>query len=111
MVHPYIEDNERLNGIHLEVLGDKFSYRNMNNFLKLCQNLPTDVDNSEMEEICEIAKMFGAEKIYNTGVAFIQQNLDANFSVPDNKYDGSDGKKYLFIHDENRVLREGLLPF
>ena len=40
-----------------------------------------------MEEICEIAKMFRADEIYNTGLKFIQSNIDPNFNVPDNKYE------------------------
>ena len=103
MLLPVMQEN-RLGEAHLEIFGHSFTYRNINNFLKLCQNLPTDVQNSEMEEICEIAKMFGAEKIYNTGAAFIRQNMDPNFSIPDSKYDGSDGKKYLAVDDERHVI-------
>lgn len=78
-----------------------FTERNMGNFLKLCQNQATDVQNSEMKEICEIARMFQAEKIYNTGASFVQNNIDPNFNVPVNKYDDSNGQRYLIIEDSN----------
>lgn len=58
-----------------------------------------------MKDICEIAKMFKAEEIYNTGLAFIQKNIDPNFFVPDNKYNESDGKTYLKLIGENDVIQ------
>ena len=104
LLQPFMQDNQISPDLELEVAGYDFSNRNMNNFLKLCQNLPTDVQNSEMKEICEIAKMFKAEKIYDTGLSFVQSNLDPNFNVPDDKYDGSNGKSYMFIECENHVI-------
>lgn len=71
--------------IHLEITGNHFTKRNINNFLRLCQKLPTDVQNSEMKDICEIAKLFKAEGIYNTGLTFINTYLDPNFFVSDDK--------------------------
>ena len=90
LISPYIQDYEQIKALHLEIHGSQFTKRNMNNFLRLCQNLPTDVQNSEMKEICEIAKMFKANQIYDTGIAFIQNNLDPNFNVPDDKYESGD---------------------
>ncbi|KAK8870944.1 hypothetical protein M9Y10_008857 [Tritrichomonas musculus] len=104
LILPFIHNTEQVNALHLEIRTNQFSDRNMNNFLKLCQQLPTDVQNSEMEEICEIAKMFKAEDIYNLGIAFIKQHLDPNFDVPDNKYDGSDGITYLYIDDDIHAI-------
>ncbi|KAK8895463.1 hypothetical protein M9Y10_023929 [Tritrichomonas musculus] len=101
LIHPYIKDFEQMKSIHLEIFGNKFSNRNMTNFLLLCQNQPTDIQDNEIKEICEIAKMFKAEDIYYTGLDFIRRSIDHNFYVPDNKYDGSDGITYLKIVREN----------
>lgn len=89
LIQPYIENPEQMSELHLEVNGNSFTNRNMNNFLRLCQNLPTDVKNEEMKEICEIAKMFQADQIYTVGLNFIQKNLDPLFNVPDSKYEGN----------------------
>lgn len=104
LIEPFMKDNQVNPDIRLEIVGCDFTNRNMNNFLKLCQNLPTDVQNSEMKEICEIAKMFQAEKIYDTGASFIQNNLDPNFSVDDSKYDGSNGKTHMFIECSSNYI-------
>ena len=101
LIHPFIKDFEQMKSIHLEIFGNKFSNRNMTNFLLLCQNQPTDIQDNEIKEICEIAKMFKAEDIYYTGLDFIRRSIDHNFYVPDNKYDGSDGITYLKIVREN----------
>lgn len=97
LIEPYLSNTQPLTNLRLNIADNVFTIRNMENFLKLCQNLPTDVNNDEMKEICEIAKMFQANKIYDKGLQFIQTSLDPNFFVPDNKYDESNGKKYLFI--------------
>ncbi len=89
LIDPYISDPEKMKEIQLKIEGSQFSNRNMNNFLRLCQNFPTDVQNSEMEEICEIAAMFKAKEIYETGYNFIKNNLNPDFNVPDDKYDQS----------------------
>lgn len=85
LIKPYIDDFEQMKSIHLEITGNHFTKRNINNFLRLCQKLPTDVQNSEMKDICEIAKLFKAEGIYNTGLTFINTYLDPNFFVSDDK--------------------------
>lgn len=87
IIQPYVHDQEQLKTLHLEIHGSQFSKRCMNNFLRICQNLPTDVQDSEVKEICEIAKMFQASNIYKTGISFIQSKIDQNFSIPDYKYD------------------------
>ena len=96
---PYTNSNH--GPLQLVVVDNSFTERNMGNFLKLCQNQATDVQNSEMKEVCEIARMFQAEKIYNTGASFVQTNIDQNFNVPVDKYDDSNGRKYLYIEDSN----------
>lgn len=57
-----------------------------------------------MKEVCEIAKMFQADKIYNIGADFIKQNIDPNFNIPDEKYNGSNGKSYLVIEGETNFI-------
>ena len=104
LVDPYKNNNDQLINLHLKITDNKFNVRNIKNFLNLCQNLPADVQDSEMEEVCEIAKMFRADQLYNTGVTFIRSKIDPNFNVPDNKYDGSDGKKYLIIEGPTQLI-------
>lgn len=83
------------NKAQLTILYDKFSARNVENFLKLAQGLQTDVQNSEMKEVCDIAKMFQADQICSTGVKYIQQNIDRSFFIPNNKYD--DDEQYMMV--------------
>lgn len=104
LIQPYLNDKNQLLTLHLRIADNSFTIRNIKNFLQLCQNLPSDVQDSEMEEICEIAKMFQADQIYNTGITFIHNSIDPNFNVPDNKYNGSDGKTYLFIEGPTNVI-------
>lgn len=104
LTQPFIQDIDQMREMHLDILNVQFSKRNVNNFLRICQNQPSDVKNSEMKEICEIAKLFQANDIYNTGLSFIQQNIDPNFFVPDNKYDGSDGKTYLIVQGDSNFI-------
>ena len=83
--------------IHLNINNDKFSIRNIENFLKICQNQPTDVQDSELEEICLIAKMFQADQIYNTGINFIRSNINPNFMIADDQFDEFSSDDYLQI--------------
>lgn len=103
IIGPYMNDVEQLKALCLKIHFNKFTKRNMNNFLKICQNLPTDVQNEELKEICEIAKMFKADKIYNTGILFIQNNIDPNFSIPDSKYESIDAMSIV-----NKSIQTGL---
>lgn len=86
----------------LVILQHNFSERCIHNFLKLVQNLPADVQDSEMKEICEIAKMFQADQIYNTGLSFIQNNIDPSFFVPDNKYET--GPQALLLEAQAKMV-------
>lgn len=85
LVQPF---GARATQYQLVILRQGFSERCIDNFLKLVQGLPTDVLDSEMKEICEIAKMFQSEQIYQTGLNFIQKSIDPSFFVPENsKFD------------------------
>lgn len=92
-----VDHADNLQSIHLKINYEQFSTRNVVNFLRLCQNEPTDVQNSELEEICLIAKMFQAEKIYNTGLEFIQNHIDSNFYFPNDKYED---QNYLILEKD-----------
>lgn len=96
LCHPYT--SRGITKLQLTIANTNFTERSINNFLNLCQNLPTDVRDSEMVEICEIAKLFKANQIYNTGSNFIKSKVDSNFFIPDNKYDNV---QILFISEEN----------
>lgn len=100
MYLPYFNQPGSFDNLQLRINGDSFTPRNIDNFLKLCQNEQSDVQDSEMEQICEIAKMFQAEKIYQTGLDFVQKNIDQYFSVPDNKYSIASGIQYLAIEQK-----------
>lgn len=90
-----------IKSLRLKIEYDQFSERNVYNFLKLCQNQQTDVQNSEVQEICNIAKMFRADEIYNKGITFIQNSIDPNFFIPYNKFNE---RQYLFIQTEDNQL-------
>lgn len=90
----------------LVILNQTFSERSINNFLKLVQGLPTDVQDSEMKEICEIAKMFKADQIYTTGLNFVQSSIDPSFFVPDNKYEV--GSQNLVLEAKGKVIHHFL---
>ena len=95
LVQPF---GDAANQCHLLIRHSSFSDRSIDNFLKLVQGLPTDVLDSEMKEICEIAKMFQADQIYNTGLSFVQNSIDPTFFVPDNKYEN--GQTYLIVENQ-----------
>lgn len=95
-----LEDAPTFESLHLLITYEKFSLRNISNFLKICQNQQTDIQNSELEEICLIAKMFQADQIYKTGFDFIKSSINPNFSIPENKFDDSNGEQYLIIESD-----------
>ncbi|KAK8836508.1 hypothetical protein M9Y10_037768 [Tritrichomonas musculus] len=100
LISPFINNFFDLKNLHLRIIYDKFSTRNINNFLRICQDLPTDVQNSEIFEISEIALLFQAEHIFNTAITFIHTNIDSNFSVSCDKFQG----QYLLIESEEQAL-------
>lgn len=104
LFEPFLERKSEASNIHLDIVECEFTDRNIENFLKLCQHLPTDVMDNEMEQICEIAKMFQAEEIYNTGVNFIRKNIDPRFTVPDDKYSDENGKTFLYISGNSTAV-------
>ena len=97
LIKPFINQDNNVGKMNLQINCSKFTDRNVENFLKLCQNLPTDVQDSEVEGICEIAKLFQADQIYNTGINFVHSKIDPNFYVPDNEFDESNGNSYLIL--------------
>lgn len=87
LIQPYLNQKNELRKLTLKIISEQFSDRNVENFLKLCQNIPTDCKDSEIPEICEIAQMFKADQIYSTGANFIRSSYNPNFNVPANKFD------------------------
>lgn len=97
IITPYINQGYNIKSLHLKITCDAFSSRNINNFLRICQNLETDVQNSEMYEICEISSMFQADEIFNKGITFVHDRMDRNYNVCEGKYQKKD---YLKIEPE-----------
>lgn len=93
----------------LVILQHGFSERSISNFLKLVQGLPTDVQDNEMKEICEIAKMFKADQIYNTGLSFVQSSIDPSFYVPDTKYES--GLTPMMLEHQAKQIHHDDLEF
>lgn len=99
-----VDNASNLQSVHLMIKNCQFSTRNIENFLKICQNIQTDVQDSELEEISLIAKMFQAEQIYNTGLNFIQANLNANFSILNDQFNPSNSDQYLQLESDEVIL-------
>lgn len=106
LLKPYMNKLET-SKLQLLISTEEFSERNIDNFLKLCQNIPTDVLDSEMTQICEIAKLFEAEEIYNTGCSFIRSKQNPSFEIPDEQYSSDSG--FLSITPKNYSPKESLM--
>lgn len=96
MIKPYIENGTDIQKLQLKIIYDKFSSRNVKNFLKILQSQKNDVHAHEIAEICELAKMFQANQLYNKGMAFVRNRVDPNFCIT-NDYNEENGEKYLEI--------------
>ncbi|KAK8881512.1 hypothetical protein M9Y10_004249 [Tritrichomonas musculus] len=86
LIDSYINQNIDIRNLCLKITNENFSPRNIYNFLRICQNLPNDIQNSEVSEICEIAAMFQAIKIYETSINFLHSNIDKNFLISFDKF-------------------------
>ena len=98
-----VDKSSNIQSIHLKINYDEFTIRNVNNFLKICQNQPTDVQDSELPEICLIARMFKADNVYNSGINYIQNKINPNFYIPDNKFDETQGIQYLQLESNDEI--------
>lgn len=105
MMKPYLDNGTDLQKLQLRILYDKFNAKNVNNFLKICQNQQNDVLDNEVEEICEVAKLFQADQIFNTGINFVHNKIDPNFNIT-NKFDESKGEKFLVIESMKNFVRK-----
>ncbi|KAK8847162.1 hypothetical protein M9Y10_019745 [Tritrichomonas musculus] len=105
MIQPYLDNGTDLQKLQLRILYDEFSTRNVQNFLKILQNLKNDVHSNEISEVCKIAKLFQAEKLYEKSLAFVHKQIDPKFNVS-NYFDESNGEKYLeieYVQDLNQM--------
>ena len=84
--------------LQIRINTDRYSERSIENFLKLCQGLPSDVLDSEMQEMCEIAKMFEADQIYNTGANFIRTKFNPNFNIPN--FQNNPAQPLIIVEEE-----------
>lgn len=108
---PY-QNEGPINHLQLIIAFEEFTIRNVANFLKICQNLEADVIDSEMKQICIIAKLFKAEEIYNKGISFVH-NYDPLFNVPNSYFGNPFFHNYLYIEkdgcqDEKVQLSENI---
>ncbi|KAK8837481.1 hypothetical protein M9Y10_036478 [Tritrichomonas musculus] len=83
-----------------------FIMRNVSNFLKICQNIETDVQNSELSEICFFAKMFEADKIFNTVFNFIVTEIDNTYSIPSDQLIEINKSQNLTLEPEIKEIAE-----
>lgn len=103
MVQPFINSGTDIQKLQLRILYNKFNARSVSNFLKICQNQDNDVMDNDVKEICELAKMFQAEQIYNTGLDFVHKSIDPYFYIP-NSFIESNEERYLVIESGNDTL-------
>lgn len=85
---------------------NRFTTRNVSNFLKICQNQETDVQNSELNEICLLAKMFQADKIFNTAFDFIVTEIDNTYSIPSDQLIEINKSQNITLEPEIREIAE-----
>lgn len=115
LIIPYLQNGIDINSLHLSIKCETFTERNIQNFLKLCQNQQSDVMNSEIPEICEIARIFQADQIFRTGVTFIQNNFDPTFSIDYDKLDENhliiESKEPLCSIEETEVIHHHAIDF
>lgn len=98
IIQPYLDNGVDPQSLQLRILYDKFDPRNVMNFLKMTQNIKNDVHSNEIAGICEIAKLFQVESLYNKTLTFVRSRIDPNFTVS-NDFDESFGTKYLEIEN------------
>ncbi|KAK8841078.1 hypothetical protein M9Y10_027919 [Tritrichomonas musculus] len=103
MAKPYLDRGDDPQSLQLCIRYNKFTVRNVRNFLKMIQGQKNDVHSNEIAEICEIAKLFQNEALYNKSLNFVRARVDPNFTVP-NEFDESNGEQYLeigYLNDPN----------
>lgn len=103
LMQPYIANETDPRRLQLRIMYDRFSPRNVRNFLKMMQNQKNDVHANEIQEICEIAKLFGTENIYNKALIFVHKNSDPNYAVPSIFYDENSDKYFMIEFVRNLV--------
>ena len=103
MMKTYLDSGVDPQMLQLKILYDKFTSRNISNFLKMIQNKKNDVHSQEIVEICKIAKLFQAEKLYDKSLSYVHNRIDPNFTVSED-FDELNGEKYLeleYVNDSN----------
>lgn len=96
MIQPYLDNGVGLQNLQLRILYNKFTTRNVCNFLKMIQNQKNNVHSHEIAEICELAKLFQAEKLYDKSLTYVRNQIDPNFTVS-NDFNESNGQQYLEV--------------
>ena len=96
MIQPFHDNGVELQKLQLRILYNKFSKRNVINFLKMVQNQKNNVHSNEIPEICELSRMFQVDKLYEKSLNYVQTQINPNFTVLDD-FDESNGVKYLEI--------------
>ena len=94
MMNTYLDNGVDPQKLQLRILYDRFTPRNVSNFLKMIQNKKNDVHSQEIVEICKLAKLFQVEKLYNKCMTYIHNRIDPNFIVSA-EFNESNGGNYL----------------
>ena len=89
----------------LRINSDLFTSRIISNFLQICQNQTTDTQNSELKEICLLARMFQAEEIFNTAFNFIKNEIDSDFYISQDQLNEIDNSQNLIIETEALAMQ------
>lgn len=89
----------------LKINTNIFTVPNVSNFLKICQNQATDIQNSELKDICLIAIMFQAEKIYDTAFNFIKDEIDSEFCISPDQINEINDSQNLILETEASAMQ------
>lgn len=104
IITPFLNHGYDISTLHLRIIYDKFTSKNISNFLKICQDLQTNVQDHEVAEICEIAILFQSKKIYETGINFIHNNINSNFYFSYNKIQELKSDQHLLIESDEATI-------
>ncbi|KAK8880817.1 hypothetical protein M9Y10_003509 [Tritrichomonas musculus] len=84
----------------LKIRNTDFKSKNISDFLSLCQNKNIEIQKKNLEEICLIAKMFQADKIFDKYYNLIKNNNDSNNPNLEDKFEERNGNQCLILEED-----------